>query len=588
MREVTDKELLSRLTAGDSDIVDSEVSDPAILSLLQSEPVEQKEPQQTDFGMFSPVVGAGEAALSVLSGAVAEPISGLSGIASSLLSGRGTEGGARAVEGTQEALTYQPRSAEGQQYLQSIGETLAPIGNFFEKFNSTLGDFAYDTTGSPAAAAAAYSLPTLAASVLGFKGGQTLATLTPEQAKLRASQKTLLQDDVFKYSGDVADVKLNNKGVVVPDPQGEKLLDLGFTRNSTAVVTNSNPATKAKMAKMLDVFDSTSTNDVLKLSEKMSTVVGDSVRVRLGALNNRRKNLGKRLDSYVDTMDAPIQLDEPLYSFFSDLQKDFGITPKIKADGTLAITGMKKSPLQTSSLSSVKTLINDTVKLINQKSKNGVIQGKDAHKLKKLLDEMADAQKASKAGISNRTHGRLLALRQGINDSLGEAFPSYSKINGELAETITSMEPFKAFVKGNKSWDDANISEVIGAATKNMGGDTASAANLRQSIAKLEANMKKMGYNFQDDPRALLAFKQTVDDYFKMDAEALAKQAGKYDDAISSGLLDAGASMSVGNKFGVVHDIAKLRKLGLSKRKAEQLVKNKVEAKDYLRKVLKE
>lgn len=598
MNEVKDKRILALLngTAEESEPSENEVTDPALLAILNKEntgppPTQQATPTETapttDSRFLDSLIGAGEAGMSVLTGAAAEPLSGLSGIAGTLLSGRGVEGGVDTVSSTAETLTYQPRSETGQRYLQNVGETLAPVGEFFTAFNETLGDFAYDTTGSPTAAAAAYSLPTLAASLLGFKGKRVAEASTPAAIQLRNAQKTMLQDDVFKYSGDVADVKLNSKGDVVPDRIGEELLDLGFSKNSTAVITNSNPATKARMSNMLETFDRTSTNDVLKLSEKMSTEVGDSVRVRLAALNNRRKNLGSRLDSVVENMDSSIQIDEPLSGFFADLTKDFGIQTVIKTDGTIAIKGIPKSPLATSSLSQARSLIKDTIKVINQKSKNGVISGRDAHKLKKLLDEMVDSQKAANAGISNRTHGRLLSLRQGINEALGEASPEYAKINGDLAETITSMSPFNSFIKGSKSWDDANISEVVGAAVKNLGSDSASAAALRQNIAQMEVAVKKAGYNFSDDPRALLAFKDTIDNYFRLDAEALAKQAGKYDTAISSGLLDAGASMAVGNKFGLVHDIAKLRQLGVSKKKAESLIKEKLKAKEALKKALK-
>jgi hypothetical protein len=481
MKEVTDKRILALLngTKEDSTLSESEVTDPALLAILNknktqdtpAQPVPTEAPTTKDSNFLDSLMGAGEAGLSVMSGIAAEPISGLSGLAAATLSGRGTDAGVEAVSGTADALTYKPRSETGQRYLENVGATLAPIGEFFETFNETLGDFAYDTTGSPAAAAAAYSLPTLAASLFGIKGTNAVKSSMPAATKLRAAQKTMLQDDVFKYSGDVADVKLNSKGDVVPDRIGEELIDLGFSKNSTATITNSNLATKAKMSKMLDTFDRTSTNDVLKLSEKMSTEIGNSVRVRLGALNTRRKVLGGRLDKLVNTMDTSIELDAPLSGFFADLTKDFGIKPVIKGDGTIAINGIAESPLATSSLAQARTLIADTVQVINQKTKNGVVTGRDAHKLKKLLDEMVDSQKAANAGISNRTHGRLLALRQGINDALGNASPEYSKINGNLAETITAMSPFSSFIKGNKSWKDANISEVIGAATKNLGSE---------------------------------------------------------------------------------------------------------------------
>ena len=64
-----------------------------------------------------------EPALTMLSGALAEPVSGLAGIAGSLLPGESGQG-ADWVEGVQEAMTYEPRTEEGQQGLQDLGETM--------------------------------------------------------------------------------------------------------------------------------------------------------------------------------------------------------------------------------------------------------------------------------------------------------------------------------------------------------------------------------------------------------------------------------------------------------------------------------
>ena len=82
------------------------------------------------------IVGAGEAALSTLTGAVGAPIGlaggALGGLAGAILSGQfGTREAAQEVErAAQEAaarFVYQPRTATGQQYAQAVGETLAEV-----------------------------------------------------------------------------------------------------------------------------------------------------------------------------------------------------------------------------------------------------------------------------------------------------------------------------------------------------------------------------------------------------------------------------------------------------------------------------
>lgn len=112
------------------------------------------------WGYVEPVLTMGSAAF-------AEPVSGLVGLAALPY---GVDAAARAIANTQEALTYQPRTEDGQQGLQDAAEFMQPVGDAFIGASEYLGDAAYDATGSPALGAAAYSVPTMALEALGLKG----------------------------------------------------------------------------------------------------------------------------------------------------------------------------------------------------------------------------------------------------------------------------------------------------------------------------------------------------------------------------------------------------------------------------------
>lgn len=77
-------------------------------------------------------LGAGEFGTQLLTGLVAEPLSGLAGIGGlvgGLVPGgeSPSEKGARFVEGTSKALTFQPRTPQGQVLGQRLGAALAPV-----------------------------------------------------------------------------------------------------------------------------------------------------------------------------------------------------------------------------------------------------------------------------------------------------------------------------------------------------------------------------------------------------------------------------------------------------------------------------
>lgn len=84
------------------------------------------------------IVGAGEAGLTALSGSLAAPVSALGGIVGTMTSGKyGTQEGIKAGQDMarrlQEGGTYQPRTAQGQQYVQDMqrafeASKLPPVG----------------------------------------------------------------------------------------------------------------------------------------------------------------------------------------------------------------------------------------------------------------------------------------------------------------------------------------------------------------------------------------------------------------------------------------------------------------------------
>lgn len=110
----------------------------------------------------------------IVTGAIAEPIAGLAGIAQAVNPFAEEGAGAKAVEATRKALTFIPKTEPGQKALQAAGEFIAPVGEAFQKAEQFLGNKTFELTGSPALAAAATSLPTLATEILGIataKGG---------------------------------------------------------------------------------------------------------------------------------------------------------------------------------------------------------------------------------------------------------------------------------------------------------------------------------------------------------------------------------------------------------------------------------
>lgn len=133
-------------------------------------PAEPTPPPQEEPGFIDKAVGVGEAALSIGSSMVAEPVAGLAGIAQGLNPYAEEGAGAKAIDSVRKAWTFQPRGDEGKEYIQDIGETLNPIDKAMKSAEEYLGDEMMDLTGSPLLAAAAATIPTAVLELIGSVG----------------------------------------------------------------------------------------------------------------------------------------------------------------------------------------------------------------------------------------------------------------------------------------------------------------------------------------------------------------------------------------------------------------------------------
>lgn len=168
-------------------------TDPAVIQAAVQRMIAEQAPKTppvitgeevvpTQFGQPTPTGGAQgvdvrgglEAAATIGSAAIAEPVAGVAGIAQSINPLAEQGAGASAVEATREALTFQPRTTGGQESLQAVAEAVEPVGEAFSAAEQFLGDKTFEITGSPTLAAAATSIPTAITEVLGFASAKAV------------------------------------------------------------------------------------------------------------------------------------------------------------------------------------------------------------------------------------------------------------------------------------------------------------------------------------------------------------------------------------------------------------------------------
>lgn len=139
-------------------------------------------------------LGVGETALSMTTGAIAKPVSGIIGLGRAAIGGSLEDVG-ETIDLTQEFLTYEPKTKEGVEVQSSVGEFLEPVGTAIQESGEFLGDISREGTGSYIAGGLAQSVPELALELIGFKGGGKLfapkrvgeISVTPKEALSQAA-----------------------------------------------------------------------------------------------------------------------------------------------------------------------------------------------------------------------------------------------------------------------------------------------------------------------------------------------------------------------------------------------------------------
>ena len=389
--------------------------------------------------------------------------------------------------------------------------------------------------------------------------------------------KAMLKDDAAKFSGELADVKLSDTGRVVADVTGAKLVSLGVPRPLVSTVTNANPATKRAMGEMLDILETGSKNKIVAMADRATDVVGDSLVKRLSFLRGKRKALGEQLDDVVKNELNNIQVD--MSSVRSTLTKEiankFDLDVVLNPKGGLDLDGLEKLPVKTRN--QIKQ-IND---ILTAQTDTATITGRQAHSLKKILDDFID-EGVSGADMSSKVKQSISETRKFINSQLQTASQRYGDINANLAKIINAEEPFKKFSKYRK-WDTDNLKSVIGATVRNLSNDTPSNAALAQSVDMLDDVVKSFGLRLKDEPKAMILFNQDMKKFMGYTPENMAKYSGG---KFAKGVADFGTSSAVGNTFGAVHDMKRLTELGVGKRQAIKIMKQNKEALQLMKKEL--
>ena len=247
----------------------------------------------------------GEALGTVLSGAAAEPVAGLAGLAT--LPFAGPEAAAFMVEDIRKRLTSIPETPEGMARLQQVGELLRPAGEVIQAAEKGAGELAGGQE-APIKAALATTAPTAAMTALGLGGVRRVLGISKvaDTAKklVTPSAKKLLKEsaptiDGLKEAAGAVYKEIDDLGISINPKSVTNLAnDLGVAVKKEGFNKKIHPKVNAALTEFNSIKGQPQTLTEIDTLRKVAKSAADS-------LDPSEARLGRiLLDKIDDTLDS--------------------------------------------------------------------------------------------------------------------------------------------------------------------------------------------------------------------------------------------------------------------------------------------
>lgn len=536
----------------------------------------QEQPKESTLGdivrqSVEAKLGALEFGASMLTGLLAEPVAGIAGLATGAANIAGVPGlpdSGAAVEATQEALTFRPRTEAGQ----AIGQAVAPIGEAIEKGEQFLGKTAQDLGAPPSIAAAVQSAPTAALELLGvgaFRRGAKsakvaatqdeiaklsardiaeqklpegaperlpvdvpqsgeLVNITPEgefvpltQTQLDIQElidtlppkaaKTEQTKQIIRAGGtdkEFATLRVDDLNQLRADPKGEAAIKQGFREGTVATIKGSGRPTKQKMNEMLRILSRGRQNEKFAAANRPADVIGRSLADRVKSVASANREAGKKLDTVAKGLAGEtVDLSTPIRNF-NDALENIGVRFDEAGDLDFSLSDIE-------GLGPSERLLKTLHKRLNRPN---ITDAEQAHIAKRFIDNNVTFGRGSEGGLVGDVDFIAKSLRRDIDTVLDDSFPAYDQVNIQYSDTIRALDDFQS-AAGKINLHAPNADKALGTLTRRLTSNVQSRADLMNAMDEIESVATRYGDEFKDDILSQVVFSNALDRRFGPPAE---------------------------------------------------------------------
>ncbi|HHZ69828.1 MAG TPA: hypothetical protein EYN54_06020 [Methylococcaceae bacterium] len=461
-------------------------------------------------------IGAGEAALTMATGATGGMVGGLvgavEGIGRELAGDIPTGEGANIMAERASQLTYAPRTEAGQEIVSDIGEKLSVLP------------------------------PVLGTPLASVKGLGTAA-----RAKVTNTKSPLFKKIAEESTGDLQksfdrsldDSKFSPRvfGVV------KEARKQGFDDATTTMIANSSKVDKRRMLQMVNKMEQALGDAELRATIRPADIAGDSLLRKINFVKSNNKAAGVQLGRIAKNLEGKsVDVNEPINNFFNKAA-DMGIT--FNDDGVPNFKGS-----QIDRIPADMKLVNDITYRIRGLREPDALK---AHEFKKYIDKKVFAGKRDSKGLDHDTESLVKGLRSEVNDSLSNKFSEYKEANKRFSDTVQALDSIQDAAGKKIDFFAPNAEKAVGTVLRSLMNNTKGRANLMNAVENIEVTSAKYGGSFDDKILRQMLFADLLDDSFGSSAKTglrseLAK--GNVDAAVDISQMSIPGAIALGVKTG--------------------------------------
>lgn len=466
-----------------------------------------KKLSRQDLSLGQSIIGGAETAAGVISGAIAEPLSGIAGLAQSLNPFAGEGAGAKAVEATAEALSFAPTTEAGRAVSGALAKSLEGVSGFFNDLQQGVGDAAFNLADDPRFKALAVNQPMLKPfadnpALAGAAGAALPAAILEllglggfKKVKTARQAKRLIAEEIRKGNPniDLVAKSLDPKGRVITNKDAKKAVNVlgggDDAKRTVSLMEVMSPGTKRKVNQMLDIIEKGRKDARFAQVNRPTDVIGESLAQRARALARINRMAGEKIDKRAKALTGnKIDISDHLSRFTDDLRAlGVGID---SSDGKFNLNFSESR-----FVGGGKEAVGKVLNMI----KGGNIDANQLHKIKRFIDGNVNFGKGTDSAIAAESEAILKRLRNGIDTRLDENFPSYERANQDYAETIGVLTSMDNLAGKNIDLLSNLSNKSLGGKARRIASNAESRVPILQTIEQADKVLEGFGVKFKDN-----------------------------------------------------------------------------------------